>query len=77
MGHEVNGGTVADKKSSESTGMSRKKFIGLTALGSVGAFAVLAMRSGIPGLKSRKQRIVASDLPGEGSIFQPKNPPRA
>jgi hypothetical protein len=57
--------------------MSRKKFIGLTALGSVGAFAALAMRSGIPGFKTRRQKIVVSDLPGEGSIFQPKNPPRA
>jgi hypothetical protein len=57
--------------------MSRKKFMGIAALGSIGAFAALAMRSSIPGLKTRKQKIVGSDLPGEGSIFQPKNPPRA
>ncbi|GEM_PF-2349370 len=68
---------MADNKSSEPTGMSRKKFMGIAALGSIGAFAALAMRSSIPGLKTRKQKIVGSDLPGEGSIFQPKNPPRA
>ena len=68
---------MADNRSSEETGMSRKKFIGVAALGSVGAFAVLALKSGIPGFKTRRQKIVASDLPGEGSIFQPKNPPRA
>jgi len=68
---------VADSKSSKSTGISRKKFIGIAALGSVGAFAVLALKSGIPGFKTRRQKIIVSDLPGEGSIFQPKNPPRA
>ena len=68
---------MADNKSSEPTGMSRKKFMGIAALGSIGAFVALAMRSSIPGLKTRKQKIVGSDLPGEGSIFQPKNPPRA
>jgi len=68
---------VAENKSSDATGMSRKKFIGVAALGSAGAVAALTLLGGIPGLKSRKQKIVASDLPGEGSIFQPKNPPRA
>ncbi len=59
-------------------GMSRKKFMTLASFGAVGAAVALTLQRGIPGLSSgRKTRRVGNNLPGEGSIFQPKNPPKA
>ena len=73
---------MADSKSVESAGkagISRKKFLALASFGAVGAAAALAFQRGIPGLSSRRKtkRVVGNNLPGEGSIFQPKNPPEA
>ncbi len=73
---------MADSESPENTGkggMSRKKFLTLASFGAIGAAAVLTLQRGIPGLSSgrKTKRVVGSDLPGEGSIFQPKNPPKA
>ena len=76
---------MADSESVENSGnagkngISRKKFITLASFGAVGAAAALALQRGIPGLSSRRKikRVVGNNLPGEGSIFQPRNPPRA
>ena len=63
----------------ENEGMSRKKFMSLASFGAVGAMAALALQRSIPGLSStpKTKRSVGNKLPGEGSIFQPKNPPQA
>ena len=60
-------------------GMSRKKFLTLASFGAIGAAAALTLQRGIPGLSSgrKTKRVVGNSLPGEGSIFQPKNPPKA
>ncbi len=60
-------------------GMSRKKFMTLASFGAVGAVAALALQRGIPRFSSRRKikRVVGNNLPGEGSIFQPRNPPEA
>ena len=60
-------------------GISRKKFITLASFGAVGAAVALTLQRGIPGLSSgrKNRRVVGNNLPGEGSIFQPKNPPKA
>lgn len=73
---------MADSESVEkagNSGMSRMKFMTLASFGTVGAVAALAFQRGIPGLSSRRKikRVVGNNLPGEGSIFQPKNPPKA
>ena len=76
---------MADSESVENAGnagkggISRKKFMTLASFGAVGAVAVLALQRGIPGFSSGRKikRVVGDNLPGEGSIFQPKNPPKA
>ena len=76
---------MADSESPENTGnagkdgISRKKFLTLASFGAIGAAAAITLQRGIPGLSSgrKTKRVVGNNLPGEGSIFQPKNPPKA
>jgi hypothetical protein len=70
------GGPVGDNNPDGAAGMSRLKFMGIAAAGAAAAIAAITLRSGVPGLKSGKPKTIVSSLPGEGSIFQPKNPPR-
>ncbi|MCH8103136.1 MAG: hypothetical protein IIB28_08280 [Chloroflexi bacterium] len=60
-------------------GISRKKFITLASFGAAGAVAALALQRRIPSFSSRRKikRVVGNKLPGKGSIFQPRNPPKA
>lgn len=71
-------GPLPEGGSEHKGGMNRRKFLAFTATGFVGAFAAIVGRGGIPLLRraSGKRGRIPADLPGAGSIFQPKNDDR-